>query len=340
MSNPENASSLRTVCRVCGTVVGQQTYAIKEMMFGTRDVFHYALCASCGSLQIVDAPADMGRYYPAAYYSLNRPSGWSCPSWLKVLGRHYLARDFLHGRRSWPGRLALALGASLPAEVAGVLDYLWHAGIDDCGSAILDVGCGSFPHRLHALRACGFRNLSGIDPYIAGDATQCGVKLIKGDLDAACGRYDLIMFHHSFEHHSDPHQTLGKALALLQPGGIVLIRTPVMGSPMWEEYGTDWVELDAPRHMMIYSRAAMELLARAHGLELFNVVHDSGSWELIASEQYRRGIPWRSARSYQSDPAHSVFSPEDLQHFDEKVRLMNQRHLSGRAGYYFRERKA
>ena len=39
------------------------------MMFGLRDQFLYGECESCHSLQLLDLPTDMSRYYPPGYYS-------------------------------------------------------------------------------------------------------------------------------------------------------------------------------------------------------------------------------------------------------------------------------
>lgn len=327
----------RAICRVCGTTGEHQEYVLREMMFGMREIFVYTLCDCCGCLQIDEVPYDLSRHYPSNYYSLSNPVIDSGPSRFRVLGWRKLALDRLRGHQTLLGRVIAKLGGGLADSSVSVLDYLRRAGIRDLNRAILDVGCGRVPARLRALRACGFWNLVGVDPFIEADVERCGVKVYRGDLNVISGQFDLIMFHHSFEHLDTPHQTLEKAVSLLNPGGVLLIRTPVMGSYLWEKYGVNWVELDAPRHLIIYSRTAMSLLAEKHHLELFDSAPDSSAWELIASEQYKQDIPWRAPHSYQSAPEHSIFQDEDLMHFEQEVEKMNRAGNAGRAGFYFRK---
>ena len=39
------------------------------MMFGHRDRFTAGECGRCGCVQLLDPPADLGRYYGPGYYS-------------------------------------------------------------------------------------------------------------------------------------------------------------------------------------------------------------------------------------------------------------------------------
>ena len=57
-------------CPLCdGAVRGE--HRAREMMFGLRDRFLYGECRDCGSLVLLDPPADLGPYYPPDYYSLS-----------------------------------------------------------------------------------------------------------------------------------------------------------------------------------------------------------------------------------------------------------------------------
>jgi len=56
------------------------------------------------------------------------------------------------------------------------------------------------------------------------------------------------MMHHAFEHMDDPKAMLKLCFDKLNPGGRLLIRTPVTDSEVWKEKRELWVQLDAPRH--------------------------------------------------------------------------------------------
>ncbi len=158
-------------------------------------------------------------------------------------------------------------------------------------SAILDVGCGS-GDLLVELRDAGFSNLTGADPFIASDHIRAGVPLWKREIGDVEGRFALVMMHHTFEHVTDPASTLAAAARLLVPGGRVLIRLPVADSDAWREYGTDWVQLDAPRHIFLHTARSLGRLARDAGLHVVSRTHDSTAFQFWGSEQYRRGIPF------------------------------------------------
>lgn len=61
----------RHKCRICGRENLNKTYAVKEMMYGTKKEFKYFACESCKCLQIAEVPKDMGEYYWSDYYSFH-----------------------------------------------------------------------------------------------------------------------------------------------------------------------------------------------------------------------------------------------------------------------------
>ena len=65
-------------CPLCG---GQPAsgYEAREMMLGTRERFELGECEACGTLVLLEPPADLGRYYPADYYSFAPPARRSAP---------------------------------------------------------------------------------------------------------------------------------------------------------------------------------------------------------------------------------------------------------------------
>lgn len=56
-------------CRVCKAIRNNKHYILREMMYGTNDEFEYFLCGECDSIQIVQVPDDLGKYYSENYYS-------------------------------------------------------------------------------------------------------------------------------------------------------------------------------------------------------------------------------------------------------------------------------
>ena len=202
--------------------------------------------------------------------------------------------------------------------------------------AVLDVGCGSVPNRLIALRALGPRRVLGIDLFIERDVVVAGVPLRKARIEDIDDRFDLVWFHHSLEHVPDPRRALGAAARMLRPGGRVVVRTPVMGMALWQRYGTDWWELDAPRHLFVFSAAGLERIARDAGLELEEVTQETGAKEFIGSEQYRRDVAMFEPGSWFVDPAASSIAAPELAAFGEDANRANRDREAGRACFRFR----
>ena len=167
---------------------------------------------------------------------------------------------------------------------------------------------------LHELGDLGVRRLVGADPYIDQEIHfDNGVKIYRCDTDDLPEtfrdqQFDLIIFNHSLEHSLTPISDLKIARLLLSEGGEILIRIPVSGSVIANEYKNYWWSLDAPRHIYIFSKKSMPLIAEKSGL-VVSRTHDEGTIDdYIASEQHKQGICLLSDQSYVTTKDFSGFS--------------------------------
>ena len=311
------------LCRVCGSQSLKAKYTAREMMFGTRDTFEYDECLTCSSLQISDIPNQeaLSRYYPKDYYSFSESSLIT-----RSTKEHFVRwlageRDKASlGQRSLLGQL---LKRIKPTPLLNILRF---SGLRS-GAKVLDVGCGAGA-LLNRLADLGFRNLSGVDPLIDADKTTIsGVPIRRLRLDEVADSFDLIMFHHSFEHVLSPLDEMLAAYRNLLPEGRLLIRIPTPSSEAWETYGTDWVQLDAPRHLTLISRSGMAMLAEKCGFFIVSVIDDSVGWSLMASELYRRGIPLRE------QVLGSHYSRDRMQEYERRATAANAAERGDQAAF-------
>jgi SAM-dependent methyltransferase len=184
------------------------------------------------------------------------------------------------------------------------------------------VGTGS-GRLLHKLRADGFRNLSGVDPYLPEEVAVPGLRIRRCSIAEMQGSFDLVMLHHSLEHIPDQFQTLREAARLVKPSGTVLLRIPVADSLAWRQYGVDWVQLDAPRHLYLHTRRSLALLAGATGMRVAKVLHDSESMQFWGSELYRRDIPLLDPVTSRPPPLPAHFRPGELREFRSRAQALN-----------------
>jgi SAM-dependent methyltransferase len=309
------------------------------MLFGTRERFAYLRCLGCGAMRIASVPSDLARHYPPEYYDAlggeYAELAAKRQSPLAALAGAARDRAVLLSRRRRLARWTRRWAPPVTADVRRASGFTRRAGLHSFNDPILDVGCGRRAVNLANLRKVGFRRLLGIDPFLEADGEFAGVPLRRRSVQEQSGSFQAITFHHSFEHVPDPKATLVAAGRLLRPGGVVLIRTPVMGTWFWERFGTTWWELDPPRHLWVHTRASLEILARRAGLALFDVVWDSSYLELIASEQIGRDVAWREPGSWNGGPS-AAFDADTIAQYQALITELNREGRAGRAGFYFR----
>lgn len=203
-------------------------------------------------------------------------------------------------------------------------------------SRILDVGCGA-GELLLTLQACGFSALTGVDPYLESDITYPGgLRILKQSIRELAGEWDVVMFHHSFEHVADPAGTLEAATRLLAPEGTLLIRLRVVSSAAWERYGVEWVQLDAPRHFFLHSVDSMKRLTSETRLRISKLVYDSGPFQFVGGELYRRNIPLRRTLPTEIEARVAAFSQAELDDLERQARALNAEGRGDQAAFYLK----
>jgi SAM-dependent methyltransferase len=308
-------------CRLCLSNNISRKFTVREMMIGHRDVFAYHECGACLSVNLDDRiPTEaLARYYGAGYYSFD-PRGGSA-----------IKRFLIHQRDRATVGWFTPLGSLVAWRKPDPEMVLIRTHALARNAAILDVGCGA-GHLLDRLAGVGYTNLLGIDPFIPADTrSAAGVPILRREIGAMQGRFDLVMFNHSLEHVEAPREALADAARLLASDGRCVVRIPTVSSEAWETYGVDWVQFDAPRHVSLPSRKGMRIAGASAGLRLERTMDDSSAFQFWASEQYRRDVPLSQPQIFTG-----MFTRSQIKAFRRRAAELNAQSRGDQSAFVFR----
>jgi 2-polyprenyl-3-methyl-5-hydroxy-6-metoxy-1,4-benzoquinol methylase len=303
---PVDVNPLRTVgvdaCPVCGGSGPILYRRLHDRVFHVPGIWSMRRCEDCWSLWLDPRPIgdDLHRAYEsyfthqAAPLAARRSVKAEAAARLRVLRDvgtdAYIARRFGYQRSGpvWTRLLALVVGMWPGRRLDAEFKVMRLSGADI--GRLLDVGCGDGAV-LAALDARGWE-VQGLDfdPEAVAVARARGLKVDVGELSAQCYPADTfaaVTMSHSLEHLPDPAATLHEVWRILAPGGRVVIVTPNAASWLHRRYGSDWQPLEPPRHLQIFTRGALQDLARAASFVQIDTVTTARSANGVARAAWK-----------------------------------------------------
>lgn len=318
-------------CAGCGQVRTLEVIGVPGDPGECRTTFDYVHCRGCGTLSLQTEPNNIGDYYAGSYYSFGQVRA---PGRLK--GALKRLRDAASVTDTSPF-------AALIRQVSCHVGLLSLRPLFD-GSlgrrftkrdALLDVGCGD-GRKLLDLRSIGFSDLTGVDPFMQNPRSERGLLLKRGSLEDLGRAFDIVTFHHSFEHIAEAERTLRLLHAVVDPDGRLVIRIPLAASWAWRQFGGEWAQLDAPRHAHLFSSSGFQALAGRTGWTVERTVYDSGPLQVSGSLLRRKGINVHARPSR----AERGFTRAQRQSFVRQARALNRQFDGDQATFFLGHRAA
>jgi SAM-dependent methyltransferase len=262
-------------CYLCGSA-GEVLYSnMRDRNYSAPGEWSERRCSkpSCRLIWLDPQPVedDIGKAYQT-YYTHNQPA--PAPSFV---------RDAVYG--VWRSYLGVRLGYSIGVGPAwrtffAPLALLHPGGVDELDSAamylrapttggkVLDVGCGSGVV-LARMQELGW-DVDGVevDPGGVAAARARGVRVQQGSLTDAKfpdNHFDAVHSAHVIEHVYDPVALLKECFRVLKPGGKLVLLTPNTLSLGHRHYGEAWLNLDPPRHIMLFNMQNLRAAAEKQG---------------------------------------------------------------------------
>jgi len=294
-------------CPACAGKESAASFVARDKLYGLPGEFPVVECTDCGLIYLSERPTPLtlAAYYPADYYAYKPPAahslfertGGRAALWYgikkSVLAHQYGYRHF-GGSRFISSVTRLPLLGPLRRQATFALDVLLHPFVE--GGSLLEIGCGSGMY-LDLMRALGWRRVVGVDTSakaIAQAEQRLALEVYCGQLkDAgfADESFDAASLSHTLEHVAEPAALLAELHRILKPGGRAAIVVPNAESLAARRFGADWFHLDAPRHLINFTRPSLgAALRRAGFLVEAMTTRTNGSYEVaLRSELGRAG---------------------------------------------------
>jgi len=289
-------------CPACGSPDTRVLYPglshVRRLEGGERRWdYEVRICESCGLGFMRPLPdiKTVQDFYPADYgcYCWRE---WNVAREVRSL-KYRLARWRYEWRYSKsPASLARGIAASIAEWLAGrAFSYPMAVPLNMPKSArVLDVGYGTGLWLL-VMAELGFRDLHGFDidanPENRERLERAGVNLRSGDFtksDFPDGSFDCVRMEHVFEHLANPVEVLARCRRLLKDDGVLLMCHPTIESLAFAAAGTDYEQLDLPRHIMHHTVRSTRFMLRRAGFQVERItrVPLARSFENSVNQKY------------------------------------------------------
>lgn len=306
----------RPTCPLCNTT-GQVLYAnLHDRLYDVPGEWTLCKCPSCGLVWLNPAPTeqDIGKVYASYFTHETGKPAWQSDNpiyraWVKA-GSVYRAAI----NNTFMGQMRRRADAMYLGEVPP--------------GRLLDVGCGDGGW-LAKMKTLGWQ-VEGqeTDADAAAYAQRVyGVNVHVGllhELQLPPAMFDAITLSHVIEHVHDPVAVLAECRRLLKPTGRLIALTPNIESYGHQQFGVNWVALEPPRHLTLFSPATLADVAKRAGYAQANVqttqvraqfmhiassdIQRSGHHALHQSYSIAQLVPamiyeWQAWSAWRKDPA-------------------------------------
>ncbi len=287
-------------CNLCKEIGAPLYQSLKDTLYGVGGLWSFSKCESCGLIWLSPRPVadDIGRVYER-YFTHDRTkpdrSGF-LRHLLSKLRRTVLSDHFSYREpnendedQSWG-----AVMSQLPAihDYVGTKVMFLRSGF---GDTLLDVGCGNGTF-LVRMRALGW-TVSGVE----SDKRAVKVARERYNLDVRNSTleeaefpekyFDAVTLSHVIEHVHNPHSLLTECQRILKPGGRIVILTPNSESLGHRFFKENWLGLDPPRHIFVFTRDTLSRQVRDSHFRI-GTARTTSRWALTVWLQSRSSGYW------------------------------------------------
>lgn len=269
-------------CMACGASVFEPFIRTdRDRMLGIKGTFSYEQCTTCGLIWQNPrlSPQKLKAHYPpSSYYAYQEQESRGVFDRI----RNYLLNHY------YRPTLVSSLVTLFIANVPAIPSYVPKG-------RVLDLGCGT-GDTLVALMSLGWEVYGmDIDENAVRIANTRGLKHVSKGYYQDIARFsdeffDSIRLYHVIEHLDNPMACLTLIRKKLKPNGELLVGTPNPGSAVAKLFGRYWYNLDAPRHLFLFTPDNLSQLIKKKGFSVSSLRFCSAGG-IVGSIQYLLDLP-------------------------------------------------
>jgi len=292
-------------CKLCGHG-GETLYnGLTDMLRTTQGLWDIRQCHQCGLLWIDPMPLQEEIYKAYEEYPTHEDA--ETGSLIKQgLKRGYLSLQYGYGDTTLLNKAIGALLLLVPHKRLAT-EFWFKLLKGRPNGRLLDIGCGG-GGLVKTMSEWGWQ-AEGIEPDLKAvlNARAKGIAVNHGnflDYPYPDGSFDAVLSSHVLEHVYDPVGFLKKCWSVLKRGGIMLIATPNGASMQRVLFRRNWMALDPPRHLYLFSHRSLGLCAEGAGIENYQTISTHRGASFIATASMllarKRAYHWRDRADFVS----------------------------------------
>lgn len=241
-------------CPLCGAHKPILDLVARDRLFWRPGTYNIVRCAECSMRYVSPRPTltALGAHYPENYFIYKKPE--DDPAWLRPFVRWL---DNAH-YRAVLARIESVIGEIMPEM------------------KLVDVGCGMNLLLANAKELRGCEGI-GVDfkPEVAAYVRDVRkMPCVDGTLEQAHfadASFDLVTMNEYLEHEPYPGAVLREARRITKPGGHISIEVPFSDGLPARMFGKFWSQVDAPRHLMHFTKPTITEMLRRAGYEVVRI---------------------------------------------------------------------
>ena len=257
-------------CNLCSSEKISKKFLLKDRLHAIDGKFSLFVCNKCGLIfqnpQLSEK--ELAPYYPRDYIAYNKgksPRDKMIDSLYRV---YYSNNDY-----------PLLKILFLPVKsLIRSMPYKKEA-------KYLDIGCGDASF-LKFVKERGMIP-HGVDPFLKNPVSKLNIKNVSlHNAKYPIEFFDFITLNNVLEHVQNPLKILTECERILRKDGKIFVNVPNSSSLNYHLFSSNWVSLDAPRHLYTFSNKTLSMYGKKCGLLINKINYKSEPFTILSSIIY------------------------------------------------------